>query len=49
MEAVDECYIHNAVWRILQSNRPRRWKRRAAMFYMLRSSYQIGLSRFHSW
>jgi len=49
MEGNDEDYNPESVRRILRSNRPRKWKRRAVMFYLLRTGYHSKLRCCRSW
>ncbi len=49
MEAVEDDYNPEFVRRILRSNRSRKWKRRAVMFYLIRTGYHSRICRFRSW
>jgi hypothetical protein len=49
MEAVEDDYNPEFVRRILRSNHSRKWKRRAVMFYLIRTGYHSRICRFRSW
>jgi hypothetical protein len=48
-EVEEDDFNPDFVRRIMQSSRSRKWKRRAVMYYLLRTGYHSRLRRFRRW